>query len=158
GALQAEVRRIIERADALPSRSDPKPIGKWSFGCDSDTPCGWITALGIQTIVKPAFVAVLPWEGDGRAEPNWPDSWLITDYGKEILDADAYEIRPDQKFALQWHKWLLQALFESWETGFVNAVRLGAAHIMARKHTVLAPFERVTWNQWQFFELDRNAS
>jgi hypothetical protein len=53
---------------------------------------------------------------------------------------------------------LLQRLFTSWEEGFVTAVRFGAAHIMARKHSVLAPFERITWNQWQFFHLDENSS
>jgi hypothetical protein len=30
----------------------------------------------------------------------------------------------------------------------------GAANIMARKNTVLAPFERISWDQWRYFELD----
>jgi hypothetical protein len=166
GALQAEVQKIIERAHALPSRSDPKLIGKWWFGCATNLPRAWITAMGIQTIIEPSFFAVMPWAGD-PADLSKPDldGWLINGYGKEILEDRVWEdvfgvfkIGPDQKSAMQWHEWLLQHLFSSWERDFDEAVKLGAAHIMARKQSVYAPFERVTWNQWQFFQLDEYAS
>jgi len=166
GALQAKVQKIIERADALPSRSDPKLIGKWWFGCATNLSRAWITAMGIQTIIEPSFLAVMPWAGD-PADLSKPDlkGWLINGYGKEILEDRVWEdlfgvfkIGPDQKSAVQWHKWLLHHLFWSWESDFDAAVKLGAAHIMARKQSVYAPFERITSNQWQYFQLDEYPS
>jgi hypothetical protein len=47
----------------------------------------------------------------------------------------------------------VKRLFWSWERNFAQAIESGAAHIMARKGSVLAPFERVTWNQWQYFQV-----
>jgi hypothetical protein len=45
-------------------------------------------------------------------------------------------------------------LFWFWERTFAQAIESGTLHIMARKHSVLAPFERITWNQWQYFRVD----
>jgi hypothetical protein len=155
GALRAEVHKIIERAQAVPLTHDLSPAGKWSFGCASDAPQGWINAMGLQTVVQPSFLAIVPWEGEGRAEIPDPD-WVVTDYGKEILKADSHLIPSHQRAAFKWHKTLLQKLFHSWEEGFVQAVRFRTVYIMARKHSVLAPFERISWEQWLFFQLDKD--
>ena len=40
----------------------------------------------------------------------------------------------------------------------VHAPRGDPPLIVARKHSILAPFERITWNQWQHFQLDENPS
>src|SRR5215211_521738 len=37
---------------------------------------------------------------------------------------------------------------------FERSIRTGASHVMARKNTVLAPFERVYFDQWQYFSVD----
>src|SRR5215208_665690 len=60
---------------------------------------------------------------------------------------------PDQRGAV-WHWRLLSHLFISWRLEFVEALRSGAAYLMARKSSVLAPYERIAWDQWQFFTLD----
>src|SRR3984893_18365067 len=44
--------------------------------------------------------------------------------------------------------------FWAWKLNFTHLVSSGAVHIMARKNNVLAPLERVTWDQWLFFRLD----
>jgi hypothetical protein len=156
GALRVKVQRIIERERALPSNG-PELVGKWSFGCAPDVPRAWITAMGLQTVMQPAFFGIIPWAGEGLAELA-DHGWVLADHGREILDADVYAIAPGQTGPLEWHRWLLQALFASWEEDFVQAVKAGAAYIMARKCSVLAPFERITWNQWQFFKIDQNLS
>jgi hypothetical protein len=44
--------------------------------------------------------------------------------------------------------------FFYWNSNFTKTIRSGVAQIMARKNTVFAPFERVSWDQWQLFELE----
>ena len=55
------------------------------------------------------------------------------------------------------HSRVLLRLSCSLGVNFREGVSSGALCIMARKHTVLAPFERVTWGQWQYFKLDENG-
>jgi hypothetical protein len=164
-ALQKQVERIIETEHALQSQDDPELDGKWSFA-RTKGPGALIAAMGLQTAIKPGFFAVMPEDGDA---PAGCDRWMITGYDKAILQelsdgggwedgSDVLEIAPDQKLALRWHRALLLRLFQSWEESFIDAIRLGAAHIMARKRSILAPFERLSWNQWQYFQLDEDPS
>ena len=111
-----------------------------------------ITAMGITTHVAPGSIYVNP-----NRDLVWGVDmiWPISGSSDEILRVPEWqEVSPDERLAARWHKQLLEDLFRSFHSNFVNAVRSGAAHIMARKNSVLAPFERVTWDQWQFFRLD----
>ena len=166
-ALQAVVQ---ERIKTFEKRS-PGRVAEWSFGRSTEAPHVWITAMGIRTDIEPGFVsvmAIMPGDDDREHDREHPsfspfDRWLIVDRTKEILNApdwDAgsgvYKMPLDQKLAAQWHRELLRELFWSWEWNFAQAVEFGHAHIMARKHSILAPFERITWNQWQHFRLDEH--
>ncbi len=160
-ALQAEVQRHIEYEQRVQPKS--RLTGEWSFDGESDSPRAWITAMGIQTTIAPVFLSMRPWDREGpsfRSEPDL-ERWFVCDYGKEILAEEVwkdvfafFEIDPQEKLALQWHLCLLRHLFSSWEHNFVKAIRVGTAHIVARKQSVLAPFERITWNQWRYFQPD----
>jgi hypothetical protein len=111
----------------------------------------WIRAAGFTTIISPGSVYVYP--GD---RVDW-DGWVIGGWSNRILeDSEWDEIPTDDRIAAQWHRQLLDRLFSSWGSSFVKAVESGSAQIMARKNTVLAPFELVTWDQWQFFTLDNS--
>jgi hypothetical protein len=55
------------------------------------------------------------------------------------------------------HSRVLSRVDRSLLVNFREGVSSGALYIMARKNTVLAPFERVTWDQWQYFKLDENG-
>jgi hypothetical protein len=46
------------------------------------------------------------------------------------------------------------AVLTSLRRDFGEVLSRGSAHVVARKNTVLAPFERVAWDQWQYFKLD----
>jgi hypothetical protein len=104
--------------------------------------------MGIATDISPGSIYVYP------DQEEWY-RWTVEGSSAEILNHPEWDqIPPDERLAAQWHRRLLADLFYSWHSNFVEAVRTGAAHIMARKKSVLAPFERVTWDQWQFFRLD----
>jgi hypothetical protein len=65
---------------------------------------------------------------------------------------------PEQEPAARWHRNLGRSIISKFRFKFLRCLRYGAAHIMARKNTVLAPFERITWDQWQYFTLDEETS
>ena len=170
-AFQTEVKVSIKifKAEGISETEHRSPgrVGEWSFGRSTKAPHAWITAMGIRTDIEPGLVSVMPiMPGDGDRDPRFFfrfDRWLIVDHTKEILNApewDAgcgvYKMPLDQKLAAQWHRELLRQLFWSWEWRLVQAIKFGDAYIMARKHSVLAPFERITWNQWHYFHLDEH--
>jgi hypothetical protein len=62
-----------------------------------------------------------------------------------------YEVMPS---AGAWHFELADSIIRNFRWKVLHCMRRGAAHIMARKNAVLAPFERVTWDQWTYFQLD----
>jgi hypothetical protein len=64
------------------------------------------------------------------------------------------EILPEQSAAAARHRELAEEIFGHFRYYFVLCLATGRAHIIARKNTLLAPFERVTWDQWQYFKLD----
>jgi hypothetical protein len=66
-------------------------------------------------------------------------------------DRDWDSIPPHIQLAAKWHRAVLDRLFSSWHSSFSKALARGQAVIMARSGSVLAPFERITWDQWQFF-------
>jgi hypothetical protein len=64
------------------------------------------------------------------------------------------EFPPKQKSAIAWHLRLVRGLLSSLRRDFGEALHTGSAQIMARKNSILAPFERVAWDQWSYFKLD----
>jgi hypothetical protein len=153
-ALYDEVQQIIEPQHPAPDPfcplHSPPP---WSF--ERGTRGNWwlsITAMGILTQLAPGSISVYPNRATVRdLDIHWP----ITGSSDEILKQPEWDkVSSDERLAAQWHRWLLERLFSSWHGNLVQAVRSGAAHIMARKNTVLAPFERITWEQWHLFRLD----
>jgi len=64
------------------------------------------------------------------------------------------EVASKERTEAEWHRWLLQVLVRRWSSNFLEVVRSGEAHIMARSNSILSPFRRITWDQWQFFRVD----
>jgi hypothetical protein len=60
--------------------------------------------------------------------------------------------------AADWHRRLASHFYFKVEVGLERAVASGAAHIMARKNSPLAPFDRVFSDQWHFFSLDKDKA
>jgi hypothetical protein len=157
-ALKADTRKILEAEGIMEAEYRSGLGGEWSFDRATEAPGAWITAMGIQTHIEPGTVSVMP--GDVNSTFDF-DRWLIVGRSNEMLTygewdkgCGFYEILLDQKIAARWHRRLLGHLFWAWEHSYAQAIESGTAHIMARKHSVLAPFDRITWHQWQYFRLD----
>jgi hypothetical protein len=153
-AFNAEIqRRTFQPHVRAPNPNYPELVTasppEWSWRISKTKMQASISAAGIKTVISPGSVCVHP-EG-----PISLDRWLIGGCSDKVLeDSEWDEIPPDERIAALWHKELLDCLFDTLHSSFVNAVESGAAQIMARKNSVLASFERVTWEQWQFFRLD----
>jgi hypothetical protein len=170
-ALQTEVRKITESdvwADALQSaisdileaeQYSVRLDREWSFERAEKRPCASIIATGIRTQIDPPMVVVASEDVDISDPRDSPGRFLIFGSSEEELLSERWEedcfLSLDEKIAAQWHRCLLKQLFASWKSSFNRALYRGAAHIMARKHSVLAPFERITFKQWQYFRLER---
>jgi hypothetical protein len=175
-ALKTEVER-----QCPPDRESEEP---WSFVAESDELeflGDWdlrIHAGGIMTTIWPGGAYVKPGFGDwviecsastmwGRSKDvleasEWQESSLFGDVNnplvasgsdRELMEDIGSMVKAEHKARIR-HRSMLFRLFYSWRNSFWLGVRSGAFHIMARKNSVLAPFERVTNDQWQFFRLD----
>jgi hypothetical protein len=81
---------------------------------------------------------------------------IVSCYVSEVREHKNWRKLPTAlEKAAWWHRTMPVFLMGSVQSNFGTAIISGAAHIMARKDTVLAPFERVTWDQWQYFRLDK---
>jgi hypothetical protein len=154
-ALQTEIQKLLE-AESIEAVGRPEVEKEWSFAETADVLEARITAMDLTTRIAPGYVYVVPINSD----PSF-DYWLAGGSSDEILDDRAWneefahaDVSLDRKIAAQWHRRLLRFLFSSWKWSFAEAIKTGSAHIMARKHSILAPFERITWNQWQYFRLE----
>jgi hypothetical protein len=129
-------------------------LREWSIQQSKD-PEIVVTALGLRTYIKPGWIAVYPEYAEGFDVDFDVDDWLIAGWSSGILkDPDWDNVCPAQQLAAAWHRRLLTGLFQYWKSNFVSALESGAALIMVRKNKILAPFERVTLDQWQLFKLD----
>jgi hypothetical protein len=106
----------------------------------------WIEAGGITTHLSANWGAVYVSSGKDFLAGGDPDELLKNKIWKNFP--------PQQMSAARWHRNLLKAILKSLRRDFGEALNKGSAHVMARKNTVLAPFERVSWDQWQYFKLD----
>jgi hypothetical protein len=87
--------------------------------------------------------------------PNKNNSISLGGDPDEFLQSEVWNEIPRQHFsAAEWHWSLLKVVLTDLRRDFGKALNTGSAHIMARKNTVLAPFERVTSDQWLYFKLD----
>jgi hypothetical protein len=93
---------------------------------------------------------------DWRPSPLFDDvnnPLVASGPARELMEELRSAVKAEHEAALR-HRGMLARLFDSWRLSFWLGVRSGAFHIMARKNSILAPFERVTNDQWQFFRLD----
>jgi hypothetical protein len=157
----------VEWERQFPSKRSPRLVGEWSFHRATKAPGAWIVAMNVQTSIEPGDINItppLPGEEGMFTFDRWDTNrWRIAGHSNKILNLSewrasrtvwGHEISSDEQIALQWHRWLLEGIFSSWERSFAETVKTGTTQIMARKQSVLAPFERITWNQWQCFRMD----
>jgi hypothetical protein len=136
-ALQIEIQAFTKKHwDRTPELG-----GEWSIVYAKKEPGAWIKTMGIEMEVVPKRVFAMP-RNNG------------SEFDFQGLTITGAALSATNEKAWQWLRSLRLYLLRSWKRSFVQAIRLGTADIMARKHTVLAPFERVTFNQWQYFRLD----
>jgi hypothetical protein len=133
--------------------SSPEP--KWSF-CQRGGKVS-IRAGGVETLIsRSGSIFVLPSEFFELEEPAWSIHIVGLKWLHLVLDDQEWknEVFESWRPAIDWHRWLLLRLVDSWREDFSVAVYTGVTRIMARKD-LLAPFERITWDQWQYFAVDR---
>jgi hypothetical protein len=109
-----------------------------------------VSALGVRAWISPGTVFV------GADDYQWSTEWTLAsgDCNDFLRSEDWDDIPEAERHAGEWLRRLLKNIFSGWELGFRDAVRSGAAHLMARKNSVLQPFEQIVWDQWVFFKLD----
>jgi hypothetical protein len=137
-------RTLLAEVQQHTSKYPHRP--EWSFSSNSAETEITISAMGITTNISPGRIYLHSGEKYVALE-SWHTDKILQDSGWVLIPAN------EQK-AARWHRLMLGHLFSFWHSNFVRAVRSGTAHIMARKNSALAAFERITWDQWQFFSLD----
>jgi hypothetical protein len=147
-ALEAEARKIVGQ----PHFKSTEP---WSFGLPEGHLPTWlgleIRSGGICTDIWPGGACIRPADGglfDSRGELIAPSQLWRGRVLWEPSDLD------DMGKATIRHKRMLADMAISWHQNFVCAVASDAIRLMARKNSVLAPFEHVRVDQWHFFRLD----
>ena len=94
----------------------------------------WIEAGGISMILSANWGAAFVWSGTDYSAGGDPDELLKNKIWKDFP--------PQQMSAARWHRSLLKAVLKSLRQDFGVALNKGSAQIVARKNTVLAPFQR----------------
>jgi hypothetical protein len=124
---------------------------EWSFERAKDGLSIFIGAMGVETQITPGSV----WVSLENLRPDDFPEWLHSAYSNGILNRSDWDDVPEnQRLAVRWHRALVRMLIGSLGGNLKKSFLSGAVHIMARKNSVLAPFERVTADQWYFFKLD----
>lgn len=112
---------------------------------------------GVETLIsRSGSIFVLPSEFFDFKEPAWSIHIVGLRSLHIVLDYQEWEneVFESWRASAEWHRWLLMELVDNWRNDFGVAVYTGIIQIMARKD-LLAPFERITWDQWQYFAVDR---
>jgi hypothetical protein len=132
-----------------------------------------VIAMGITVDLIPGWVFVQPTcrednlavaeDDDGEVAGNggpinteqvdWVPFGGYADRILEDLNWDTLYESPEWSLAARCHRECLKNIFFCWRFHFGEALRSGAAQILARKNSVLAPFERITLNQWEYFSV-----
>jgi hypothetical protein len=138
-ALQIEIQAFTKSYCDGP----PEPIGEWSVIYAKKEAGACIKAMGIKMEIAPTRVLAM-------------FRYKTSEFNFQGLAITGPRSAFNEK-AWQWLRSLRLYLLKSWKRSFLQAIMFGTAHIMARKHTVLAPFERVTFTQWQYFRVDEGV-
>jgi hypothetical protein len=175
----ADIERDIKARDhKCLDQMNYVPMPKWSIKKCEEHEYGlfavFIDTTNISMRIIPGLIEVrgyAGWEISGSSnevlqDPEWEDAtadepedagWEISGSSNGILqDPEWDNVTGNDRPAAQWHKRLLEKLFGTWYLLFRLALRCDRAYIMARKNSILAPFERITWHQWQFFKLEED--
>jgi hypothetical protein len=118
---------------------------------------GWsasITAMGMTTTIRAKAGSV----HFGPVNPHDIVRLGVHGHASEVLEKDWNSFPSELQKAAKWHQDILRQILIWSEADHMRALTSGAARIMARKNTVLAPFECITWDQWQYFTLDKDGS
>ena len=121
---------------------------EYGVGIEADGITTWIQLRGtIEVLPSNLF-------DNSREEPDWDVIIRGTRGMAQSLEPQEWDRRlpPKDRIAAEWHRFLLTVLYHAWRHHFLNAIRSGAARIMART-SILAPFKMIAWDQWQFFRL-----
>jgi hypothetical protein len=117
-----------------------------------------VTGMGICTRISPGAIYIFCDPDDLDNPARATDVWPIAGWSDAILKNPDWEEASNHSPGALWHKWLLGELLWCWQRHFQHAFQSGAICLMARKNSILAPFEPVTPDQWEFFRLDDNES
>jgi hypothetical protein len=109
-----------------------------------------IHAGGVSSIMSRGWVGI--WRTEGIP------GWGLSNTDEDFLRGSNWDrnVPSCDKPGVLFHKRLLIALFKSLNHNFLRAIESGAAHLMARPESVLAPFERLAWDQWRWFKLEKD--
>jgi hypothetical protein len=148
-AATNEVRRVIT-INLVKFRSPPLEVpADLNFESFKNIPRIALTALGLRLTIEPGCMRLSQPEDETytlplliSVSPDSADDVHWTDFPAEVVKA------------AQWYQSLIRELFYQWRRNLNAALRSNAAFIIARKQNVLAPFERVHWDQWQYFNVD----
>jgi len=92
--------------------------------------------------------------GVRRDGSEWSDAPLFIGTAEDFLSNRKWvEYHPEITSADRAYR-TIAGVLTSFNLDCMQAIEVGAAVIMARKSTVLAPFERITLDQWRYFKLD----
>jgi hypothetical protein len=146
-AVAQEIQKIcdfIRQDPEFASASD----SEWAVDQKGEPFSVELQAMGLSSFIAPYGVFV---HGGSEASGfTVPISWGPS------LDKEAgwADIPPSDQVAARLHRQVLHRLFLMWRYEFRSTLRNGRALIMARRSSVLAQFEQIGWDQWQFFKLD----
>jgi hypothetical protein len=158
--IRTKVEQFIEIDRDFGEHDITDPI-EWSIGSAQNRRSLIISALDINLIIEAQtgrFIIEAESEGgipspeSPRFTTRWPGDFI-----REPNDLWAKILRkasPGHQYAFQWHRRLAGTLSPSGHE-LARALIAGAAHMMARKVSILAEFERIFWDQWQYFTLDQ---
>jgi hypothetical protein len=135
----------------IPSPGEPPPVPppetpkiEWELVWLPRRPA--IKALGLTLYLFPATGAVLLRDGGTTV---FVSGESFDDF---LHNSKKWDRVPENQKA--WFCGLAAGLRDKMHDRFAACVKDGAAHIMARKNTILASFERVWPDQWEHFELN----
>ncbi len=147
-ALAQEIQKI-RQSDFI--GQDPEFAGashlEWVVIQKRASFCVELQAMGVSSLIMPAGTFV---SGQSAARFLFPISW-----GPSLeKDPEWADVPPHCQVGARLHRTILGCLFSHWRLEFAWTLKRGRALIMARKGSVLAQFQQICWDQWQFFKLD----
>lgn len=89
--------------------------------------------------------------------PDWPNDEFTPQVPREYIINASAPAPKNQHGVVDRLACEAGAIFDHFREQFLRCLKVGAARIMARKNTVLAPFECIGWDQWQYFTLEEQT-